>query len=89
MELTNQNLLSAHKMFENKGVYDLLKICLREIDVRNMAEWQVITENEFHGIYSGSDEWWDLFMNLTEKPMDCWSENTQNVARWCCIDAVL
>ena len=56
MELTNQNLLSAHKMFENKGVYDLLKICLREIDVRNMAEQQVITENEFHGIYSGSDE---------------------------------
>ena len=56
MEITNQNLLNAHKIFENKGVYDLSKICLRAIQVRNMAEQQVIAENEFHDIYGVSDE---------------------------------
>ena len=60
MEITNQNLLSAHKIFENKGVYDLLKICLCEIKVHNMVERQVITEKEFNDIYGCSNEESDL-----------------------------
>ena len=32
------------------------KICLHEIQVWNTAKRQVITESEFHDIYSSSDE---------------------------------
>ena len=56
MEITNQNLLSAHNIFQTKGVYDLSKICLGEISMRNMAEREVISENEFNEIFGGSDE---------------------------------
>ena len=26
-------------------------------------------------------------MSMAERPMGCWSENTQNMAHWCCIHA--